>query len=99
MNSLFNYSNTLAKLSNLAQSAPTMNTAPQSPNLLWMAIGAALRHESPQSFMENLAQTHPLLKQYDLSNLPQTAAQICQQNGVDMQSVIQQIDSVTSSFM
>jgi len=33
------------------------------------AMGAALRGESPQQFMQNLAQTHPQLRQLDLSNL------------------------------
>lgn len=62
--------------------------APQTPNILMQAIGAAMRGESPQQFMQNLAQSHPELKQYDLSNLPQTAQQVCQQKGVDMQSAI-----------
>lgn len=83
-----------------------MNNAPitqqvatqKSPNILMQAIGAALRGESPQDFMSRLAQQHPELKQYDLSNLQQTAQQVCQQNGVDIQNAISQIDNITSSF-
>lgn len=70
----------------------------QAPNILLQAIGAAMRGESPQQFMQNLANTHPQLKQYDLTNLQQTAQQVCQQNGVDMQSAIQQLDNITNSL-
>lgn len=71
---------------------------PQMPNILMQAMGAALRGEDPHTFMQNLAAQHPQLKQYDLSNLQQTAQQVCQQNGVDMQSAIDQIDNITSSI-
>ena len=68
-----------------------------SPNIFLQALGAAMRGESPQQFMQNLAMTHPQLKQYDLSNLQQTAQQICQQKGVDAQQVMGQIDNIVSS--
>ena len=83
------------------QKATPMTAAtqmPKMPNILMQAMGAALRHEDPHEFMAKLAQSHPELKQYDLSNLQQTAQQVCQQNGVDMQSAINQIDSITSSI-
>ena len=73
-------------------------TQPQMPNILMQAMGAALRGEDPHTFMQNLAAQHPQLKQYDLSNLSQAAQQVCQQNGVDMQSAINQIDNITSSI-
>lgn len=69
------------------------------PNILMQAIGAAMRGESPQTFLQNLAQTHPQLRQYDLSNLTQTAQQVCQNNGVDMEAVTGQIDSIVSSVV
>jgi len=43
------------------------------PNMLMQAFGAALRGEDPHTFLQNLAVQHPQLKQYDLSNLQQTA--------------------------
>lgn len=73
--------------------------AQQTPNILMQALGAAMRGESPQSFLQNLAQLHPELKQYDLNNLPQTAQQVCQQKGVDMQQAINQLDSITSTLI
>ena len=71
----------------------------QMPNMLMQAFGAALRGEDPHTFLQNLAAQHPQLKQYDLSNLQQAAQQVCQQNGVDMQSAINQIDNITSSII
>lgn len=95
MNSLIN---SLGGLFGGMQKAST-STNMNQPNILMQAIGAALRGESPQDFMQRLATQHPELKQYDLSNLQQTAQQVCQQNNVDMQQAINQIDNVTSSFM
>ena len=99
MNSLFgSLGNAFMNMQKAATPAAAVAT-PKAPNILMQAIGAALRHEDPREFMSKLAQTHPELKQYDLSNLQQTAQQVCQQKGVDMQSAINQIDNITSSFM
>lgn len=64
------------------------------PSILLQAVGAALRHESPQDFMARLANQHPQLKQYDLNNLQMTAQQICQEKGVNMQDTINKIDTI-----
>lgn len=77
---------------------PSVQPQVQAPNMLMQAFGAALRGEDPHTFLQNLAAQHPQLKQYDLSNLQQTAQQVCQQNGVDMQSAINQLDNITSSI-
>ena len=71
----------------------------QMPSILMQAMGAALRGESPQAFMQQLAQQHPQLRQYDLSNLQNTAQQVCQQNGVDMQDAINKIDNIAKTIM
>ena len=103
MNSLFGggLGNTLMNMARGAQSTP-MQAAQKGanmPNMLMQAFGAALRGEDPHTFLQNLATQHPQLRQYDLSNLQQTAQQVCQQNGVDMQSAINQIDNITSSII
>lgn len=102
MNSLFGgFGNMFMNMARnqVAPKAVTQAAAqPQMPNILMQAMGAALRGEDPHTFMQNLAAQHPQLKQYDLSNLSQTAQQVCQQNGVDMQSAINQIDNITSSI-
>lgn len=96
MNSLLgSFGNVFKNTSKINQFQKT----PQQPNILMQAIGAALRGESPQQFMQNLAQTHPQLRQYDLSNLQDTAQQICQQKGVDINQTINQIDDITSNIL
>lgn len=78
---------------------PQMASTAQSPNILFQAIGAAMRGEDPHVFLQNLAQQHPQLRQYDFSNLQETAKNVCQQNGVDMQQAINQLDNITSSVI
>lgn len=82
----------------LNSTQPKNQTLPQQqnsmPSLLLQALGAAMRGESPQQFMQNLATQHPQLRQYDLTNLQNTAQQVCQQKGVDMNTVIKQIDDI-----
>ena len=98
MNSLFGSLGNAFMNMQKAAAPTTVAATSKAPNILMQAIGAALRHEDPREFMANLAQTHPELKQYDLSNLQQTAQQVCQQKGVDMQSAINQLDNITSSL-
>ena len=81
------------KNSFLSSAAPATQQA-SMPSLLLQAIGAAMRGESPQQFMQNLANQHPQLRQYDLTNLQSTAQQVCQQKGVNMNDVINQIDNI-----
>lgn len=98
MNSLLGGLSNFMTTSTPAQTMPTQaafNNFNQ-PNMLLQAMGAAMRGESPQEFMQKLAQTHPQLRQYDLNNLQQTAQQVCQEKGVNMQDAINRIESITS---
>ena len=67
--------------------------------LLLQAVGAAMRGESPQTFMKKLANQHPQLKKMNLDDLMGSAQQICQQNGVDVNEVKQQLDSVIDPML
>ena len=99
MNSLLgNLGNVFKNLQQVSAPAQTA-AATQTPNILLQALGAALRHEDPHIFMENLAKQHPQLRQYDLSNLQQTAQTICQQKGVDANQLASQIDDIAKTFM
>ena len=49
------------------------------------------RGESPQAFMQSLAQTHPELRGLDFSNLQATAQQICTHKGIDPNALAGQI--------
>lgn len=62
--------------------------------ILMQAIGAALRGESPQKFMKNLANTHPQLKRMNLDDLYGTAQQLCQERGMNADDLAKNIDNV-----
>ena len=81
-------------LSGLGNSLMGGGTSANMPSILLQAFGAALRKESPQDFMARLANQHPQLRQYDLTNLQSTAQQICQEKGVNIQDTINQIDNI-----
>lgn len=50
---------------------------------MMQALGAMLRGESPQSFLQNLAKTNPQLQGLDLNNIDKTAEELCNKNGED----------------
>ena len=60
--------------------------------ILMQAIGAAMRGESPQKFMKNLANTHPQLRKMNLDDLMGSANQLAQEQGIDIENVKKQID-------
>ena len=61
-------------------------------NIMMQAVGAMMRGESPQAFMQNLAKSNPQLQRLDLNNLNQTAEQLYQQNGQDINAVKSKIN-------
>ena len=52
-------------------------------NIMMQAIGAMMRGESPQTFMQNLARSNPQLQGLDLTNINATAEKVCREHGVD----------------
>ena len=62
-------------------------------NVMLQAMGAMMRGENPRQFLSNLAQNNPQLKGLNLDNLEQTAQQVCNDKGIDMNSKIQEIKS------
>jgi len=68
-------------------------------SILMQAVGAALRGESPQDFISNLANTHPQLKKVDLNDLMGSAQQLAQQKGVNIDDVTKQIDQFVNPMI
>ena len=102
MNSLLTgFGNTFLNASKaLTNPTSTPAAAPMAqPNLLLQAFGAAIRGEDPHVWLQNLAKQHPQLQQYDFSNLQATAQQVCQQNNVNMQDMINRIDNAASPLI
>ena len=60
-------------------------------NIMMQAFGAMMRGETPQQFLQGLAQTNPALKGMDLNNLQQTAQQLCNEKGIDMNAKIEEV--------
>ena len=61
-------------------------------NIMMQAVGAMMRGESPQTFMQNLAKNHPQLQGLDLNNLNQTAEKVCEENGQDINVIKSRIN-------
>lgn len=67
-------------------------------NIMMQAIGAMMRGESPQVFMQNIAKSNPQLQGLDLNNLNQTAEQLCQKNGIDINDAKSRINQYVSGI-
>ena len=68
-------------------------------SILFQAIGAAMRGESPQAFMKKLANSHPQLKRMNLDDLMGSAQQLAQQQGVNIDDVTKQIDQAINPMI
>ena len=71
---------------------------PQS-NIMMQAVGAMMRGESPQSFLQNLAKTNPQLQGLDLNNPSQAAEQLYKDKGQDIGAAKTSIMNKINSFM
>ena len=60
-------------------------------NLLLQAFGAMMRGESPQAFMQNLAQTRPELRGIDLNDINGSAERLCRERNVDPGKLAEEI--------
>ena len=67
-------------------------------NIMMQAFGAMMRGESPQQFLQGLAQSNPALKGMDFSNLQQTAQQVCNNNGIDMNAKMEEVRRYVANF-
>lgn len=70
----------------------------QNNNIMMQAIGAMMRGESPQSFLQNLAKTNPQLQGLDFSDLNKTAEDLYASKGQDINVAKSKINSFISSF-
>ena len=66
---------------------------------MMQAIGAMIRGESPQSFLQNLARTNPQLQELDLSNPEAAAKELYEKNGEDFSSAKSSIRDKIGQFI
>ena len=72
----------------------------QTPNNVMMqAVGAMMRGETPQSFLQGLAKNNPQLQGLDLSNPSQAAEKLYADKGQDINSAKSSIMNRVSAFM
>jgi hypothetical protein len=71
---------------------------PQS-NIMMQAVGAMLRGETPQSFLQSLAKNNPELQGLDLNNPSQAAEKLYADKGHDINSAKTSIMERVSAFM
>ena len=68
-------------------------------NILMQAVGSMLRGESPQTFLQNLAKTHPELGGIDLTNPEKAAEKLYKDRGEDIDAAKATIMEKVSAFM
>ena len=66
-------------------------------NMLMSAIGVMMRGENPTDFLNNLARTNPQLQGMDFDDLEGTAQALCNQRGVNMEQLADQIRGFANS--
>ena len=60
-------------------------------NLMLQAMGAMMRGESPQAFMQQLASTNPALRGIDLNDINGSAQKLCRERGIDADKLAAEI--------
>ena len=68
-------------------------------SIMMKAVGAAMRGESPEAFMSELAKTNPQLKGLDLTDLEGTANTLAQKKGVDMGQLTESVKSTINKLV
>ena len=71
---------------------------PQS-NIMMQAVGAMLRGETPQSFLQNLAKTNPELQGLDLNNPGKAAEKLYADKGQDISAAKSSIMDKVNAFI
>lgn len=66
---------------------------------MMQAVGAMLRGESPQQFLQNLAKSEPRLQGLDLSKPSETAETLYAQKGEDIAAAKSSIKANVSQFL
>lgn len=71
----------------------------QQSNIMMQAVGAMIRGESPQTFLQNLAKNNPALQGLDLSNPGAAAEQLYKDKGQDINAAKTSIMEKVSSYI
>ena len=67
-------------------------------SIVMQAVGAALRGESPQSFLKRLANQHPALKEVDFNDLAGSAQALAKKNNADIDELKAKAETLVSQM-
>lgn len=70
----------------------------QNSNIMMQAVGAMMRGESPQTFLQNLAKTNPQLQGLDFTDINKAAEDLYASKGQDINVAKSKINSFISNF-
>ena len=76
---------------------PLMMLGNNGASMMMQAFGAMMRGESPQTFLQNLANNNPQLQGLNLDDLEGTAKALCDKNNVDMNQLADKIKDFAKS--
>ncbi len=76
-----------------------LNQGNPQNNIMMQAFGAMMRGESPQQFLQKLAQTDPRLQSLDLSNPEKAAEDLYRQNGQNINEAKESVKGKISQFL
>ena len=68
-------------------------------SILMQAVGAAIRGESPEDFVRNLARTNPIFKGVDPNDLEGTANKLAKQKGTTVDEVVKSAKQKVGGLM
>lgn len=78
---------------------PIIQALTSGNNVMMQAVGAMIRGESPQAFLQNLAKTDPRLSGLDLSNPNKAAENLYAQKGQDINAARTSIQDSIYQFI
>lgn len=67
-------------------------------NMMMKAFTAMTSGQNPRQFLMEMAKSMPQLQGIDFNNLQQTAQNLCNQKGVNMNDAIKQINGFANQF-
>lgn len=68
-------------------------------SVMFQAIGAAMRGESPQDFIQSIANSDPRLKKVDLNDLMGSAQKLAKENGRNIDDVQKEVDQTINKMI
>lgn len=83
----------------ILQMLSSASQTPQNNNIMMQAVGAMLRGETPQSFLQNLAKSNPALQGLDLNNPAQAAEKLYSDKGQDISAAKSSIMDRVNAFI